>query len=73
MNPLDQFRIQATQIGQGPLGLGGLRNSGGTGEVQGDPNDFMQKMLAMVRRIHGYRQTMGNYASSGGTNDVNQS
>ena len=47
-------------------------NPGGTGEIQGSPDEYMKNLFDMMRRIHGYRQTMGNYSSDGGTN-VNQS
>ena len=70
-NFLSQFNPQAYAIGQGPINLGVQRNPGGTGEVQGNPNDYMRSLFDMMRRIHGYRQTMGNYVSDGGPQNVN--
>jgi hypothetical protein len=70
MNPLDNNVVSATPLGK-PLwswtpGDQMGNNPGGTGEIQGNPNDAMQALFNMMRKIHGYRQTMGNYSSNGG-------
>ena len=62
------FSISAYQLpGHQPMNAFGPDNAGNTGAQQGNANDYMQNMFNLMRKIHGNRQTMGNYASQGGT------
>ena len=68
--PMPDFSIRALSLGK-PLwswtpGPQANDNPGGTGEVQGNPNDALRNLFGLMRKIHGYRQQMGNYSSDGG-------
>ena len=58
--------------GHQPMGQMAPEDAGNTGSMQGNPSDYMQTMFNLMRKIHGRRQTMGNYASQGGTTNVSQ-
>ena len=67
------FSINVAPLpGNKPFNAFGPDNSGGTGQVPGDPSGYMQNFFNLMRKIHGTRQTMGNYASNGGTDNVYQ-